>query len=127
MGWLEFAVVVGCGLVGFVIVNAFIDNRRAKTQQRDGDENGNGKADREGARKDQSDRKDDPPRTWWEVLNVDRNATAEQIKEAFRKEISKYHPDRVEGLGIELRELADRKAKEVNGAYAVAKEQRRFN
>jgi DnaJ-domain-containing protein 1 len=46
--------------------------------------------------------------------------------EAFRREISKYHPDRVEGLGIELRELADQKAKEVNRAYALAKEQRRF-
>jgi DnaJ-class molecular chaperone len=37
-----------------------------------------------------------------------------------------YHPDRVEGLGIELRELAERKAKEVNNAYATAKQQRRF-
>jgi DnaJ-domain-containing protein 1 len=125
MGWLEFAVVVGCGLVGFVIMNAFIDNRRVKTQQREGSENAN--AERERTRKDRSARKDDIPHTWWEILNVDKNATAEQIKEAFRKEISKYHPDRVEGLGIELRELADRKAKEVNGAYAVAKEQRRFN
>jgi DnaJ-domain-containing protein 1 len=123
MGWLEFAVVVGCGLVGFVVVN--IDNRRAKTQQGEGSESVN--AERERTRKNQSATKDDLPRTWWEVLNVDKNATAEQIKEAFRKEISKYHPDRVEGLGIELRELADRKAKEVNGAYAVAKEQRRFN
>lgn len=125
MEWLEFAVVVGCGLVGFVIVNAFIDNRRAKAQR--GEDNiGHARAGREHNRRDQSVPKDDPPRVWWEVLNVDRNATAEQIKEAFRKEISKYHPDRVEGLGIELRELADRKAKEVNGAYAVAKELRRF-
>jgi len=38
-----------------------------------------------------------------EVLNVDRNASVDQIKEAFRREISKYHPDRVEGLGVELR------------------------
>ena len=60
-------------------------------------------------------------------MNVDRNATADQIKEAFRREISKYHPDRVEGLGVELRELADRKSKEVNRAYTIAKEQRRFS
>ena len=57
---------------------------------------------------------------------MDQNATPEQIKEAFRREISKYHPDRVEGLGIELRELADQKAKEVNHAYTLAKEQQRF-
>jgi DnaJ-class molecular chaperone len=127
MEWLDFAVVVGCGLVGFVMVNAFIDNRRAKAQQRKNEANGNARADRGGFRKDHGASEEDTPRTWWEVLNVDRNATAEQIKEAFRKEISKYHPDRVEGLGIELRELADRKAKEVTGAYAVAKTLRRFN
>jgi DnaJ-class molecular chaperone len=42
--------------------------------------------------------KESPPRLWWETLNVDENASPEQIKSAFRKEISKYHPDRVEGL-----------------------------
>ena len=57
-------------------------------------------------------------------MNVDKDASSEEIKSAFRKEISKYHPDRVEGLGIEF---ADRKAKEVNRAYTLAKEQRRFN
>jgi DnaJ like chaperone protein len=40
--------------------------------------------------------------------------------------MSKYHPDRVEGLGIELRELAERKAKELNQAYTSAKQHRGF-
>jgi len=57
---------------------------------------------------------------------VNESATPEEIKSAFRKEISKYHPDRVEGLGIELRELAELKAKEVNQAYTFAKQHRRF-
>ena len=127
MEWLNFAVVVSCGLIGFIIVNAFIDSRRAKTKNGDNDGNGSGKADRDGTRKDQNGQREDAPRPWWEVLHIDRNATGGQIKEAFRREISKYHPDRVEGLGIELRELADRKAKEVNGAYAIAKALRRFD
>ena len=70
--------------------------------------------------------KESPPRSWWEALNVDQDASPEQIKSAFRKEISKYHPDRVEGLGIELRELADRMAKDVNRAYTLAKQLRNF-
>lgn len=128
MGWLEFAVIVGCGLIGFIIVNAVIDARRSKTQTKD-DPSGSAKSHHEHAtnndsRKDQAAK--DAPRTWWQVLNVDRRATADQIKEAFRREISKYHPDRVEGLGVELRELAERKAKEVNVAYSTAKEQLRF-
>ncbi len=33
-------------------------------------------------------------RTWWEVLDVFRGATPDQIKEAYRKLASQYHPDR---------------------------------
>jgi DnaJ-domain-containing protein 1 len=131
VGWLEFAVVVGCGLLGFMIMSAVMDHRRAKTQRQESDKGENRsshqeEAAREETRKGQGAKKEDSPRPWWEILNVDRNATADQIKEAFRREISKYHPDRVEGLGVELRELADRKSKEVNRAYTMAKEQRRF-
>jgi DnaJ-class molecular chaperone len=124
VGWLEFAVVIGCGLFGFMTVNAVIENRRSKGRPEN--DAGQGKrehaedATRESNRADQKEYS----RPWWEVLNVDRNATPDQIKDAFRREISKYHPDRVEGLGIELRELADRKSKEVNLAYAIAKQQR---
>jgi DnaJ-domain-containing protein 1 len=135
MGWLEFTVIIVCGLLGFIIVNAVIDFRRAKVeeQQKADDvkkENNRAKEDEETqqTRSNRQHRKEgNPPRSWWEILNVDKNASPEQIKGAFRKEISKYHPDRVEGLGKELRELADQKAKEVNRAYTLAKEQRRFN
>jgi DnaJ-domain-containing protein 1 len=131
MGWLEFAVVVGCGLVGFIIVNAVIDARRAKAegQQKDSDakkQNSGSKEEDTNKKNDDQQRRTNPPRAWWETLNVDQNASTEHIKSAFRKEISKYHPDRVEGLGVELRELADRMAKEVNHAYTLAKQQRGF-
>ena len=129
MGLLEFSVVVGCGLVGFMVMNAVMDNRRARNPQ-DSDAGDGSSEHREESRHDNGQRnnkatRESASRYWWEVLNVDRNATPDQIKEAFRREISKYHPDRVEGLGVELRELADRKSKEVNLAYSIAKEQRR--
>jgi DnaJ-domain-containing protein 1 len=133
MGWLEFTVIVVCGLVGFIVVNAVIDARRARVEgQQKADDakkpNGGTKKDEDArTRQRQTEDKQSPPRSWWETLNVGKDASPDQIKSAFRKEISKYHPDRVEGLGIELRELADRKAKEVNQAYTLAKEQRRFH
>ncbi len=135
MGWLEFTVIIVCGLLGFIVVNAVIDGRRAKAegqQKNDGAKKANSdpENDEDAAqtRHDRQHRTEDKesPRPWWEALNVDQNASPEQIKSAFRKEISKYHPDRVEGLGIELRELADRMAKDVNRAYTLAKQLRNF-
>jgi hypothetical protein len=32
MGWLEFTVIIVCGLLGFIVVNAVIDGRRAKAE-----------------------------------------------------------------------------------------------
>jgi DnaJ-domain-containing protein 1 len=129
MGWLEFAVIVGCGLLGFIIVNAVIDARRKKAhgQQTNDDAKKQDSGSKDtGQKSGDRQHRTSPPRSWWATLNVDQNASPDQIKSAFRKEISKYHPDRVEGLGVELQELADRMAKEVNHAYSLAKEYRGF-
>ncbi|MFC1939438.1 molecular chaperone DnaJ [Chloroflexota bacterium] len=52
-------------------------------------------------------------RDYYEVLGVDRNATDEKIRGAFRKLAFKYHPDRNREDG------AEEKFKEVNEAYEV--------
>jgi DnaJ-domain-containing protein 1 len=61
-------------------------------------------------------------RPWFEVLNVAPDATREQIVDAYRRLIREYHPDRVANLGQEFRELAERRASEINVAYAEALE-----
>jgi len=50
---------------------------------------------------------------YYEVLGVERNASAEEIKKAFRKLAFKYHPDRSREDGAET------KFKEINEAYEV--------
>jgi DnaJ-domain-containing protein 1 len=62
---------------------------------------------------------------WDEVLEVQRHASLEEIKAAFREKIRQYHPDRTEGLAPELRSLAEMRAKELNAAYAWALRDRR--
>jgi molecular chaperone DnaJ len=52
-------------------------------------------------------------RDYYEVLGVDRNATDEEIKRAFRKLAFKHHPDHNRETG------ADDRFKEVNEAYQV--------
>jgi len=52
-------------------------------------------------------------RDYYEVLGIDRNATDEDIKKAFRKLAFKYHPDHNHGDG------ATEKFKEINEAYEM--------
>lgn len=55
--------------------------------------------------------------SYLEVLELRHGASASEIKAAYRRLMQQYHPDRVAHLGKELRELAERKAKEINEAY----------
>ncbi len=52
-----------------------------------------------------------------EVLGVNRGASIDEIKKAYRKLAGKYHPDKVEHLGDEFRVLADKRFKEIQEAY----------
>lgn len=54
-----------------------------------------------------------PEKDYYEILGVPRNATKEQIKEAYRKLALQYHPDRNKSPE------AEEKFKEISEAYAV--------
>lgn len=62
----------------------------------------------------------DSSRAWHEVLNLSPNATAEEIRDMYEALMREYHPDKVAGLGHELRELAEGKSKEIAVAYREA-------
>ena len=53
-------------------------------------------------------------RDYYEVLELDRNATDDDIKKAFKKKAKKYHPDLNPGDAE-----AEKKFKEINEAYGV--------
>lgn len=55
------------------------------------------------------------------VLGVDRSASTDDIKKAYRELATKYHPDKY--VGNSLADLAEEKMKEINEAYdAIIKE-----
>lgn len=57
---------------------------------------------------------------YYEILGVDRGATADQIKQAYRKAAMKYHPDRNQGDPT-----AEAKFKEASEAYHVLSDDNR--
>lgn len=57
------------------------------------------------------------PKDPYEVLNIPRGASLQEIKHAYRELANKYHPDKVLHLGEEFRQLAEQRFKEIEEAY----------
>ena len=57
----------------------------------------------------------------YNVLNVNKNASQEEIKKAYRKLANQYHPDKVAHLGKEFQNLAEERFKEIQEAYQTLK------
>jgi DnaJ like chaperone protein len=57
---------------------------------------------------------------WFEVLDIPESSLREDIVVAYKRRIRQYHPDLVARMGPELRELAERKSRQINAAYDAA-------
>lgn len=56
-------------------------------------------------------------RNCYELLEVAPTASQLEIKQAFRRVIAKYHPDKVQHLGVELQSIAAVRTAEITQAY----------
>ncbi|MCB0397010.1 MAG: TerB family tellurite resistance protein [Flavobacteriales bacterium] len=63
----------------------------------------------------------------YKILEVDENATPEEVKKAYRRMAVKYHPDKVAHLGEDFRKAANEKFQKVNEAYETVKKQKGFS
>ena len=54
---------------------------------------------------------------WYEILQVAPSAGEQEIRDAYKGMISQYHPDKVDHLGQEIKDLANRKSQEITVAY----------
>jgi uncharacterized membrane protein YkvA (DUF1232 family) len=117
-GWLDDLVILGLLLRYFNRLKkkraAFQQYYQNSRQSYDDDGTADGKNNfRTNANDRESSYRWDPYR----VLGVERGASQETIKKAFRQLAGKYHPDKVEHLGEEFRVLAEKRFKEIQRAY----------
>lgn len=100
-------------IVGYVVVS-FIFNL-VQTSRKKSTLNDNDSAEKKSSNSD----------NWYDVLGILPTASVQEIKEAYKKKMFEYHPDRVSGLGKELYDLAEEKSKKINKAYEESKKYNR--
>lgn len=60
----------------------------------------------------------------YKILEVEKTASNEEIKKAYRRMAVKYHPDKVHHLGPEYQKDAQEKFKKISDAYELIKKER---
>lgn len=62
----------------------------------------------------------------YKILEIDRSASNDDLKKAYRRMAMKYHPDKVSHLGDEFQHAAKEKFQKVNQAYENIKKERKI-
>ncbi|WP_293752667.1 DnaJ family molecular chaperone [Limnohabitans sp. Rim8] len=57
---------------------------------------------------------------WYKTLDVNPGASFDEIKAAYKRKVSQYHPDKVSSLGPEFTLIAEKMTKQINSAYEEA-------
>ena len=62
----------------------------------------------------------------YKILEIERSATNDEVKKAYRRMAMKFHPDKVSNLGEDVQNAAKEKFQKVNQAYENIKKERKM-
>lgn len=120
LGWIDDLILLG-GLYWYHFyyrpAKARARYERAYHQEGQGNQGKTSYGNQNNTKKDTRFSSQDP----YDILGVSRHASASEIKNAYRKLANKYHPDKVNHLGEEFKELAEKKFKDIQEAYQKIK------
>lgn len=120
-GWLDDLVIIG------FVARFFLQRLDKVNPSSGGTDPGVGTADEKKTGNTRSKENLDDTETsapkWdpYRVLELNRSASGIEIKQAYRRLANQYHPDKVDHLGKEFRDLAEIKFKEIQRAYKELK------
>lgn len=60
----------------------------------------------------------------YQVLEIEKLATDEEVKKAYKRMAVKHHPDKVSSLGADIQKAAEEKFKQIQQAYETIKKDR---
>jgi uncharacterized membrane protein YkvA (DUF1232 family) len=106
-GWIDDLVIL------YFLWRFFYRGKGQFFRQAQGAGRSNESARRNGSPTSSSNTANDP----YDVLQIPREASQEEIKAAYKHLAGKYHPDKVLHLGEEFQSLAEERFKEIQAAY----------
>ena len=62
------------------------------------------------------------PESYYDILEIRKSATQDEIKKAFYKLANEYHPDKNSGATEKVKHLGEKRFKQITEAYDVLKE-----
>ena len=63
---------------------------------------------------------------YYSILGINKGASDDEVKKAYRRMAMKYHPDKVHHLGPEYQQDAQEKFRKINEAYEEIRKSRGF-
>ena len=114
--WFLIVVVAVAFIVGYSIVSLIIKKTKSQQQTATSGEDKTGQSQQQEAKSEAWETQSEEKK-YARVLGLGTVITAAGVKQAYRELLAKYHPDEVNHLGVEFKNIAETKTRDILEAY----------